>query len=91
LRHDQIPIETRIITVADIWDAISADRPYRAGMPLQQAIAVMRSLEGNSIDPTCWAALQAALPNVEDPEAKLYSLQGLLANQAAPEPARQTN
>src|SRR5690606_28767446 len=83
LTHDQIPIETRIITVADIWDAISADRPYRAGMPLQKAINVMRSLGGNSIDPPWFAALLAALPEVEDASARLFPVQSLLPQQAA--------
>ncbi len=83
LSQDQIPIETRIITVADIWDAISADRPYRAGMPLQQAIEVMRSLEGDSIDPKCVEALFAMLPDVTDASAKLNSVQALLGNHSA--------
>ena len=33
LKGDEIDLETRIVTVADIFDALSADRPYRAAMP----------------------------------------------------------
>ena len=39
-RH--IRLETRIITVADIFDALTADRPYRPAMPTAQALQIMR-------------------------------------------------
>ena len=36
LAADQITLETRIITTADIFDALSAERPYRAAMPIAE-------------------------------------------------------
>lgn len=42
LSGDVIPLESRIITVADVWDAISADRPYRKGLGYQEAVDFMR-------------------------------------------------
>jgi HD-GYP domain-containing protein (c-di-GMP phosphodiesterase class II) len=56
-----IAIESRIITVADIFDALTADRPYRAAMPLDQAYAIMTKEVGSAIDADCFAALQAAV------------------------------
>jgi len=61
-RH--IRLETRIITTADIFDALTADRPYRAAMPTQQALAVMRESVGSAIDADCFAALERALPSL---------------------------
>lgn len=84
LRHDEIPIETRIITIADIWDAISADRPYRRGMPLAKALEVMESLRGASVDPKCLDALRLALPEVDGPRANVDSVQALFPAAATP-------
>jgi HD-GYP domain-containing protein (c-di-GMP phosphodiesterase class II) len=58
-RH--IRLETRIITTADIFDALTADRPYRDAMPVERALAIMRSEVGVGIDPVCLAALERVL------------------------------
>ena len=62
-RH--IRLETRIITTADIFDALIADRPYRAAMPLAQALATMRESVGTAIDADCFAALERALETLD--------------------------
>ncbi|WP_299981695.1 HD domain-containing phosphohydrolase [Desulfobacula sp.] len=46
-----IPLEARIATIADIWDAITSDRPYRKAIPLSQAIQIMELERGKSLDP----------------------------------------
>ncbi len=44
LRGDQIPIESRMMTIADIFDALTAaDRPYKAAVPLPKALAILES------------------------------------------------
>lgn len=43
LKASEIDIETRIITVADIFDALYTDRPYRKGMTLEQSMAILDS------------------------------------------------
>ncbi|MEP7348788.1 MAG: HD domain-containing phosphohydrolase [Sphingorhabdus sp.] len=53
--------EARIITVADIFDALTADRPYRAALPVDQALHVMAGEVGSAIDPLCFYALQMVL------------------------------
>ena len=58
-RH--IRLETRIITTADIFDALTADRPYRPAMATEQALQVMREGIGTSIDADCFAALERSL------------------------------
>ena len=58
-RH--IRLETRIITAADIFDALTADRPYRAAMPTAQALGVMRAGVGSTLDGDCFAALERSL------------------------------
>ncbi len=65
LKGDQIVLETRIITTADIFDALTADRPYRAAMPVSKALAIMAEMAGTAIDPDCLQALRRALRRVD--------------------------
>lgn len=61
LRGDDIGMETRIVTTADIFDALTADRPYRAAMPIEKALGIMESDIDAAIDAECFKALKAAL------------------------------
>lgn len=56
-----ISLETRIITTADIFDAISADRPYRGAVPIARTLEMMAETVGTAIDPLCFEALKAVL------------------------------
>ena len=51
LRGDSIPLLARVVTVADAFDAMTSDRPYRAGMPLEKVVGIFREGRG-----TQWAA-----------------------------------
>ncbi len=57
----QISLETRIITTADIFDALTADRPYRAAMPIPTALEVLREQLGHAVDARCLRALEECL------------------------------
>ncbi|WP_367356268.1 HD-GYP domain-containing protein, partial [Mesotoga sp.] len=48
---DQIILEARIIAVADVVEAISSHRPYRASLGLQAAFDEVRSGKGKLFDP----------------------------------------
>jgi HD-GYP domain-containing protein (c-di-GMP phosphodiesterase class II) len=61
LKGEQIAFESRIITVADIFDALTAERPYRAAMPVSKALAIMTEMVDTAIDADCFDALQRAL------------------------------
>ncbi|HEX4233949.1 MAG TPA: HD domain-containing phosphohydrolase [Caldimonas sp.] len=61
LRADSIALETRIITTADIFDAISADRPYRSAVPVPRTLEMMAASVGTAIDPLCFEALKQAI------------------------------
>ena len=65
LKGEAINLETRIVTTADIFDALTADRPYRPAMPASQAFAIMTGDLGTAIDADCFAALQRALTRAE--------------------------
>ncbi len=62
-----IDLETRIVTAADVFDALTAERPYRAAMPVSVAFEVMARDVGSAIDADCFAALQRAIAALEKP------------------------
>jgi HD-GYP domain-containing protein (c-di-GMP phosphodiesterase class II) len=58
LTASQIALETRIITTADIFDAITAARPYREAVPLARTLEIMAQSVGSALDPDCFDALR---------------------------------
>ncbi|KQV40805.1 MULTISPECIES: HD-GYP domain-containing protein [unclassified Rhizobium] len=65
LMADSIPMEVRIVSTADVFDALTADRPYRAAMPITKALAILWEDAGKSHDPICIEALERALTRLE--------------------------
>ena len=61
LMADEICLETRIITTADIFDAITAERPYRGAVPIPKTLEIMAESVGTAIDERCFEALKQAL------------------------------
>jgi HD-GYP domain-containing protein (c-di-GMP phosphodiesterase class II) len=57
LARDQIPLESRIISVCDTWSAMRTDRSYRRSLPFNLAVEEMRSVAGSQLDPSVVAAL----------------------------------
>jgi diguanylate cyclase (GGDEF)-like protein/putative nucleotidyltransferase with HDIG domain len=51
LRGDRIPLEARILAVADAYDAITSLRPYREQLPPQEALNELRRCAGSQFDP----------------------------------------
>jgi HD-GYP domain-containing protein (c-di-GMP phosphodiesterase class II) len=58
IRGDAISLETRIITTADIFDAITAERPYRGAVPVEKTLEIMGEEVGRAIDARCFDALK---------------------------------
>lgn len=51
LRDSEIPIGSRIVSVIDAFDAMVSSRPYRAGLPLEEAIRRLLDASGTQFDP----------------------------------------
>ncbi len=67
LPGDSIPLGSRIMAVADVFTAITEDRPYRAGMPLEKALAVLDSMvTDGSLCPLVVAALKAHARDINE-------------------------
>jgi HAMP domain-containing protein len=57
LRNEEIPLESRIILAVDAFDAMTMDRPYSTGRPLDNAVAELRAEAGRQFDPVVVEAL----------------------------------
>ena len=68
LKADEISLETRIITTADIFDAITAERPYRGAIPIPKTLEIMAETLNTAIDPVCFEALKLAIAKLEPTE-----------------------
>lgn len=64
LRGSAIPLGARVLAVADAFDALTSDRPYRARMKPPQALTVLRNGAGEQWQPTLVEALAQRMPAV---------------------------
>jgi HD-GYP domain-containing protein (c-di-GMP phosphodiesterase class II) len=56
-------LESRIVTVSDVFDALTSDRPYKSAWSNEDAFAWMSERSGTMFDPDC---LQALLAQADD-------------------------
>lgn len=52
LAREAVPLDARIVHIADAYDAMTSDRPYRAGMSHDEALSRIRRASGTQFDPT---------------------------------------
>jgi HD-GYP domain-containing protein (c-di-GMP phosphodiesterase class II) len=77
-----IPRMARIVAVADTFDAMTSDRPYRTGMPARKAFKEIETQAGKQFDPECAAAFLA----LEDELVRVIESHTLRMNGTAPIP-----
>jgi diguanylate cyclase (GGDEF)-like protein/putative nucleotidyltransferase with HDIG domain len=75
LKGEQIPIGARILSVVDFLDAMTSDREYRPGVPVEEAMSMLREQAGTSFDPKVVAALEANLGELEQ-AARTQAVEG---------------
>ena len=63
---DAIPLLGRVVSIADAFDAMTSDRPYRKGLPLARAFAEISAGSGSQFDPRCVAAFLSLRPYLEE-------------------------
>jgi putative two-component system response regulator len=51
LKGESIPPEGRLLAIVDVYDALTSDRPYHAGMPIREVIVFLRNGSGGHFDP----------------------------------------
>lgn len=63
LKADDLPIEARLITMADMYGAMTEDRPYRPGLTPEQALYNLSREVPQKLDKDCFEALQSIVAN----------------------------
>jgi len=67
LKDDKIPLEARIITVADIFDALSCQRPYKERWSAENSLNELhRMVDAGQLDATCVAALEQNIDRIKE-------------------------
>jgi HD-GYP domain-containing protein (c-di-GMP phosphodiesterase class II) len=61
LGAERLSRPARILAVADIYEALTADRPYREAMPVERALGILREERGSGLCPEAVDALNAAV------------------------------
>ena len=74
LTAENLSTESRIIAVADIFDALSAKRPYRDSLPLETVFNIMRKDAPHAIDGDCLRALEESGISSDQSFKDLHSL-----------------
>lgn len=67
LSGNTIPIEARIVTVADVFDSLSNHRPYKNAWPLNETLQYIQEQQGKHLDPECVKALLSKIDNITNP------------------------
>lgn len=64
LQGESIPLEGRIVAVADVFDALTSERPYKRAWPIEDALDFVRSQRGQHFDPQLVDLFMENLPSV---------------------------
>ncbi len=79
LTANELPLEARILVIADIFDALSAKRPYRDALPLEKVFAIMHKDAPHALDAGCLEALEQSGVGCDQSFVDLHTLQKSLA------------
>ncbi len=63
---DCIPLEARIVAVADVYDALRTERPYKQAMDVERSMGIMHASAGTHFDPEVYAMFERILPDIEE-------------------------
>ncbi|MEA2093166.1 MAG: response regulator [Pseudomonadota bacterium] len=66
LKGHQIALAARIVTVADVYDALVSRRPYKSSWPMQRALDYLVEQKGEQFDPDCVDAFLARVTQVDN-------------------------
>jgi HD-GYP domain-containing protein (c-di-GMP phosphodiesterase class II) len=71
LAGDDIPLEARIVAVADVYDALTSARVYKEAMSHGEAAAILRASAATHLDPEVVAAFDACAPRFDEARQRL--------------------
>jgi HD-GYP domain-containing protein (c-di-GMP phosphodiesterase class II) len=72
LKGEEIPLSARIMAVADVFDALVAERVYKPGMPFDKAMGIIKESSGEHFDPIIVQAFVDAEDKIRQVTAKIH-------------------
>ncbi len=66
LSGETIPLASRIVAIADVFDALTSNRPYKSALSEEAALEIIRAQVGKHFDPHVYKAFQAALDQIRE-------------------------
>jgi diguanylate cyclase (GGDEF)-like protein/putative nucleotidyltransferase with HDIG domain len=85
LRAEEIPYWARIVTLADVYDALTSERSYKRAIASPDAIEVMRRDVGRQFDPALFDAFTEAVQDVGTPDVPVVAPRSTVLNVGAVE------
>ena len=70
LAGEEIPLAARIVSVADVYDALTSERPYKQAWPLEKARSFIEDASGAQFDPSVVAAFVNCLDQIQEIQIK---------------------
>ncbi len=70
-KGSQIPLEARIVAVADVFDALTSDRPYKKAWSNDEAFEMLKKMAGEKLDRDCVEAIINSRKEIEEIQEKL--------------------
>lgn len=64
IKGEQIPLVGRITAIADVFDALTSERPYKKAWPIEEAVALIQREAGESFDPNLVEKFNSVLPEI---------------------------
>lgn len=75
----ELDTDMRIIAVADVFDALSAERPYRGALPLREVFGIMDKDAGIALDARCIDILKSSTMTLDDLRQNAFERRALMA------------
>jgi putative two-component system response regulator len=65
LKASEIPFEGRIVAIADVFDALTSDRPYKEAWTFEEALALIEEQQGKHFDPALARLFMDLIPEIQ--------------------------
>ena len=75
LRGDEVPIEGRVVAIADVFDALTSQRPYKSPFTLERTTEIIREGKGKHFDPDvvdAFFAVEQEILDIKEDYKKLW-------------------
>ena len=77
LAGDKIPLESRIVAISDVFDALCSERPYKPACTESESLEIISCTVGRHFDPTVYAAFEKSLDQIRSIQIQFTDEKGI--------------